>query len=72
VCNEVGGSLKTDLLNFSYNYGIFENCFYAVMTLSDLIIFAKYKGYFKIQINHQPDATIFQLLIMGGRAPETC
>jgi len=31
-----------------------------------------------VQINHQPDATIFQpaavieLLMMGGKTPETC
>jgi hypothetical protein len=27
-----------------------------------------------IQINHQPDATVFQfiILVMGGKMPETC
>ena len=46
--NEVGGSLKTELLKFLYNYGMFENCLYTAKTLSNLLVFAKYKGYFKI------------------------
>jgi hypothetical protein len=48
LCKEVGGSLKTDLLKFSYNYWMFENCLYTATTFSNLLTFAKYKGYFKI------------------------